>query len=33
MVVMKLGQFMDWFLGNGDSQHKAQAEIVNPEGN
>ncbi len=33
LVVMRLGQFKDWFLGNGSSQHKAQAEIVNPETN
>ena len=33
LVVMKLGQFKDWFLGNGDSQDQGKAEIVNPEGN
>ena len=30
LVVMRLGRFKDWFLGNGDSQDQGKAENVNP---
>ena len=30
LVILRLGQFRDWFLGNESINHKAQREIVKP---